>query len=195
MSEAIELYKKSDQGNIVPCGVFYCSECRSVYGSATDANNCHGDRLCECGQKIELRYRNKCNACHSKEWHQKSAATEFAKYEKATKITYSEYKGGMIYDADKYYEDLESALDGYDEGQEPEYVWACKDIGVVKATTESLYENMLENMWEDADVYDLNGVDELEAAVAAFNEANKSISVWEPDYSTAILVPRDAESK
>lgn len=189
MSEAIELYKKSDAGDTVPCGIFYCSECRSVYKTEAEACKCHGERLCECGEKIEQHYRSKCNACDSKEWHQKSAAAEFARYEKATKITYAEYKGSMIYDADKYYEDLESALDGYDDGQEPEYVWACKNIGVTKATTESLYENMLENMGEDADVYDLNGVDELEAAVTAFNEANKSISVWEPDYSTAILVP------
>jgi hypothetical protein len=75
-------------------------------------------------------------------------------------------------------------------GQEPEYVWACKNIGVPLATTESLYENLLENMWEEADVNDLNGVDELEDAVTAFNEANKSIHVYHPDYSKAILISK-----
>ena len=43
-------------------------------------------------------------------------------------------------------------------------------------------------MWEDAAVDDLNGVDELQTAVDAFNEANKSVTVWMVDCSTAILV-------
>ena len=52
---------------------------------------------------------------------------------------------------------------------------AAVDIGVVKATTENFYQNMLgENMWEDIDVSDLYGVDELETAVTAFNEATRT---------------------
>lgn len=38
MSEAIELYKKNEAGDIVPCGVFYCSECRSVYNISRGEN-------------------------------------------------------------------------------------------------------------------------------------------------------------
>jgi hypothetical protein len=95
----------------------------------------------------------------------------------------------MVYDNDKFYTEIEDAIDPYLPGQEPEYVWACTDVGVPRATTESLYENLIENMWEDADVSDLNGVEELEAAMTAFNEANKGIHVYQTDYTTAILVP------
>ena len=95
----------------------------------------------------------------------------------------------MLYDGNEYFNGLEELEGDYFDSALPEYVWACKDIGVTQATTDSLYENMLENMWEDADVNDLNGVDELEAAVTAFNEANANISVWEPDYTIAVLIP------
>lgn len=185
MSEAVELYRQDGTAT----GVFYCSECRAVFPNQEQASTCHRDRFCACGAKVERRFYAKCNACDHKEWKEKAATKERERFEAARKIPASEYEGGMIFGPDdKYYTEIEDCIDGYLVGQEPEYVWACKDVGVVQATTESLYENMLENMWEDAEVTDLNGIDELEVAVTAFNEANKSISVWEPDYSTAILV-------
>ena len=184
MSEAIELYKQDGSG----AGVFFCSECRAVHADQQKAASCHGERFCGCGEKIDRHYYSKCSECDRKEHKEKQEAKELERFAAAKKIPASEYKGGMIYGHDdKYYEEIEDCLDQYIEGQEPEYVWACKDVGVKWATTESLYENMLENMWEDAEVNDLNGIDELEAAVEAFNKANESISVWEPDYSTAIL--------
>jgi hypothetical protein len=184
MSEAVELFKKD--GN--PAGVFYCSECRAVFASQEQAANCHGERMCACGKKIEVRYHSECSECWLKKSRAEEAKREAERFEKAAKIPASEYKGAMVYDNDKFYEEIEDAIDGYLEGQEPEYVWACKDVGIPQATTESLYENILENMWEDADVDDLNGVDELEKAVAAFNSANALIHVYQPDYTTAILV-------
>lgn len=187
MTEAIELYKQDG----TTAGIFYCSECRCVYKTKVEAENCHGERLCVCGKKIEMRYDSECHDCRSKRWNEKSRRKEAERFEKAKKITESEYTGSFVFGPDdKYYEDIESAIDQYLEGQEPEYVWACKNVGVVKATAENIYENMLENMWEDADHNDLNGVEELEAAVEAFNKANESVSVWEPDYTTAILVER-----
>lgn len=188
-TEAVELYKQDGTS----AGVFYCSECRCVYAAKEQAENCHGDRLCSCGKKIDQRYRSLCNDCDQRDWKEKERIKEAERFEKAQKISDTEYKGGMVYGPDdRYYEEVEDAIDQYLEGQKPEYVWACKDVGVIKATTESLYENMLENMWEDADVHDLNGVDELEAAVEVFNEANKNISVWEPDYTTAVMIAKGA---
>jgi hypothetical protein len=185
MSEAIELYKKDG----TTAGIFFCSECRCVYKTDTEASNCHGEKLCACGKVVERRFYAKCNACEDRDWRSKRAAEELDRFEKAKKIPASEYTGDMIYDGD-YYPEIEDALDRYLEGQEPEYVWACKDVGVPKASAESIYEHLLENMWDEADVNDLCGVDELEAAVVAFNEANKAVHVYQPDYSTAILVER-----
>ena len=186
MAEAVELYKKDGTS----AGAFYCAECRVIFRTEEGAANCHGERLCACGGKLE-RFYSTCSNCRDKEWREKEALKEQERFNAAKKITEAEYDGGMVYCGNNYYDSVEDAVDGYLKGQEPEYVWACTDVGVVKATTESLYENMLENMWEDASVDDLNGVDALEAAVKAFNEANESICVWEPDYTTAILVTRD----
>lgn len=191
MSKAIELYKQDGK----PAGVYFCEECRAVYATQEQANYCHGDRLCACGEKIELNYHKTCNKCQTKEWREKEEKAEAERFEKATKIAESDYTGEMVYGHDDhYYEEVNDAIDQYLEGQEPEYVWACKNVGVPRVSTESLYENLLENMWEDADVSDLYGVDELEAAVTAFNEANKCISVWQPDYSIAILVEKERKA-
>jgi hypothetical protein len=184
VSNAIKLYKQDG----TTAGIFYCSECRCVYKTESEAANCHGEKTCACGKVIERRFYEKCNACDDREWREKRIAEEFARFEKAKKITDSEYTGDMISDGENFYSDLEDALDRYLEGQEPEYLWACKDVGVPKASAEGIYDHLLENMWEDADVNDLCGIDELEAAIAAFNEANKEVHVYQVDYSTAILV-------
>lgn len=65
---------------------------------------------------------------------------------------------------------------------------AAKNIGLRKATTEDLIERVLEGAWEDADSDDLNGLDELQTAVNAFNEANSGIDVYMVDYSEAIVL-------
>ena len=191
MSQAIELYKKKEDGTMEPCGIYYCSECRIVHRTKDEAEWCHGERLCACGKKItQGYYQRQCGDCDHKEWKEKERKREAERFEKATKITETEYKGEHVFHDDKYYDSVDDAIDEYLEGQEPEYVWACKDRGIPKASSENILDHILENMWEDADTSDLNGVEQLDEAIAAFNEANKSISIWWPDYSTAILVEK-----
>lgn len=69
-SEAIELFKQVD-GEFKPAGVFYCSECRAVFGNEAQAQTCHGERICECGAKVEQRYYMKCRECQDVEWREK----------------------------------------------------------------------------------------------------------------------------
>lgn len=184
MGEAVELYRQDGTAT----GVFYCSECRAVFSNEEQARLCHGERLCPCGEKSESRYSLQCSKCSREKFAKESRQREADRFEKAAKITEAEYGEGMVFDADQYYDSVEDAIDGYLDDQKPEYVWACRDIGVRPATLDGLIEDMLDGMWEDADHYDLNGIDELQKAVDAFNEANRSIHVWEPDYSRAILV-------
>lgn len=183
MSQAVPLYHADGKHS----GVFYCSECRAVFNSEDQAASCHGMRECQCGNKIERRYSPVCDACQRLEWKRKSAEEERNRFDAAKKISAAEYMGGMVYSCNRYYADVDEAIDQYLEGQEPEYVWACKDVGIPMATSENIVDNLLDNMWEDADPSDLNGLDELDEAIKAFNEANRAIHVWEPDYSTAIL--------
>ena len=185
---AIELYKQDG----TTAGIYYCSECRIVHRDKEQADWCHGERVCACGKKITQGYFQKtCNDCQWAEVCEKGRLKEAERFEKARKITEDQYDGDMVYLDDKYYESVLDAIDEYDVGTEPEYVWACKDVGVPRASSDSIVEHCLDNMWEDADSSDLNGLEELDAAIAAFNEANKGISVWYPDYTTAILVNPD----
>lgn len=191
MSEAIELYKKNKEGTMQGTGIFYCSECGMVYRNEEDAKWCHGERLCACGEKITQGYCGRtCPACNAKAFREKEAEKEAERFEKATKIKESEYTGNHVMCGDSFYESVEEAIDQFLEGQEPEYVWACKERGIPKVLLEDLICNLIDNMWDDAETSDLNGIEEMEAAVDAFNKANESIQMWSPDYSTAILVEK-----
>lgn len=182
---SIELYKQDGSA----AGVFYCSECLLVYNNKEQAECCHGDGLCACGKKVTHGYpRKQCSDCYVAEWREQYRLQESERFDKATKISPFEYTGTYVYYGDKYYPSIEGAIDGCLEGEEPEYVWACKDIGVPKVDLEGVLCNVIDSMWEDADYCDLNGVDELESALNAFNKANESVSVYHPDYTTAILV-------
>lgn len=187
MSQAVELYEKDGRAT----GVYFCSTCRVVYADKDGADWCHGERLCACGNKIPQHDRGrKCNECRSKEWQEKERKREAERFDAATKISESDYKGEHVYSNDKYYDSVADAIDGYLEGHEPEYVWACQDKRLPPIDLEDVTCNLLDNMWEDADTSDLHGIDELEAAIEAFNKANESILMWEPDYSIAILVKK-----
>jgi hypothetical protein len=190
MSEAIELCKLQD-GEYKGTGIFYCSECRVVHPNKEQAEWCHGERLCACGSKVTQGYFQRlCSECDRKEWREKEAKREQERFDAAKKITAAEYDGAHVYLGDKYFDSVEEAIDEFLEGQEPEYVWACTDHGIRKAELEDVTQSIVENMWEDADTNDLNGLDELQTAIDAFNKANESLQMWEPDFSTAILVNR-----
>lgn len=186
METAIELFLADGK----PSGIFYCSECRAVFNVRATAQRCHGVTHCDnCGVELGKRqphYRTTCEACDSAAWREKQTKEEFERYQKATKISSGDWNGDQVFFGDQYYDSLEDAIDQCE--QPPEYVWAAKNTGVPKATSQDLYELVVEGMWEDADFNDLNGTEELEAALASFNAANESITVWMVDYSTAIVL-------
>ena len=182
---AIELFHQDGK----PAGVWYCSECRAVRPSKDSAETCHR-KLCDCGKPVSSRYVHTCQECDNREWRERMASAEFARYEKATKIPASEWTGDQVFVDDRYFDTVDEAVEHMEAsgGSTPEYIWAAKDIGVCEAHIEDILERVTERMWEDAGADDLNGVPELEAAIDAFNKVNEDITVWMVDYSTAILV-------
>ena len=181
MSEAVELYKKDGTA----AGIFFCSECLAVFAKEDDAKYCHGVRLCACGEKAD-HYYSQCQKCTHAKFLKEEEEKERERFEKAAKIAPSEYTGDHVFCGEKYFETVEDAC--CDDAVPPSYMWACKNVGVPKAELEDLTCNIIDSMWEDADASDLSGIDELEAAIAAFNVANESIKVYQPDYSTAIVI-------
>jgi hypothetical protein len=189
---AIELFKADGKS----AEVFYCSQCRIVHRTQEEAEFCHGERICACGKKIESIHSRqiKCSDCDGLEWKEKERKREAERFEAAIKIKAADYSGEHVYCGDSYYDSVDEAIDQFLEGQEPDYIWACQDKSLPTVDLEDITCNLIDNMWEDADTSDLNGIDELEAALTAFNEANKSIRMWEPDYSTAILIEKQVEA-
>lgn len=186
---AIELFHADGK----PSGIWYCSECRSVHNQQRTAQSCHGVTCCEtCGKELGKRqpyYRTQCDECDRQKWREKQVREEFERYTKARKVKASEYTGPQVFFGGNYYETVDDAIDQCD--QPPEYVWAAKDIGLRKATIEDLVERILEEAWEDADIDDLNGVEELQKAVDSFNDANAGVSVYMVDYNEAIVLDED----
>ena len=186
---AIELFHADGK----PSGIWYCSECRTVHTNQRTAQSCHGVTSCDgCGKELGKRqpyYRTHCHECDRRIWREKQAAEEFQKYTAAVKIKASDYTGPQVFFNDHYYETVEDAIDGCD--APPEYIWSAKDIGLNKATIEDCVDRILEEAWEDADIDDLNGTEQLQNAIDAFNEANSSISVYMVDYNEAIVLDDD----
>jgi hypothetical protein len=185
---AIELFHQDGK----TAGIFYCSECRIVHANETAAQACHGTLTCECGAEVprNRRYSGLCDACDGKKWREKIAREELARYEKAEKIKADAWDGPVYADGigQEWFENIDELFEYCEESEQPEYVWASKNVGIPRADMEDITTNILDNMWEDADVDDLNGTEELQAALDAFNAANKSVVVWNVDYSKAILL-------
>ncbi len=183
---AIELFHADGR----PSGIWYCSECRAVQNDKFQAQRCHGVTHCEtCGVSLGKRaphYRKQCEECDRKDWNARRTKEEFDRYTKAVKIAASEYTGPQVFFDDRYYPTVEDAIDQCD--SPPEYVWAVNNIGLRGANIEDLIDSVLEEAWEDADSDDLNGLEELQAAVDAFNEANSGIDVYMVDYDEAIVL-------
>ena len=111
--------------------------------------------------------------------------------EKAIKIDYQNYDGyfyaegiGREYFNDL--EDLEEECADYDI-ELPEYAFACESNKIVKLSFDDLYDRISDRAYEDFDGYDLTGVEELEAAIEKFNEANKDLICYNPDFTKVIL--------
>ena len=176
-----------------PSGVWYCDLCRSVYLDELTAENCHGNGVCACGKPTLNRFSRQCAECDNRDWKERMAREEAERFEKATKIHAADWKGDQVYWKDEYFSSIEDLIESYDsdliDGTPlPTYVWATVDRGVPKVDVEDLLDRVVEGMWDDAGYDDLNGVDELQAAVYSFNLANNGVTVYMVDFSTAILL-------
>jgi hypothetical protein len=72
--------------------------------------------------------------------------------------------------------------------EKPKYVWACRENHFALADVRDITDRIADEAYEDFDLNDLKGLEELKAAIDKFNEANRDVVSYEPDYSTAILL-------
>lgn len=120
------------------------------------------------------------------------------RFEEATKIPASEW-AGAVFHGDEFYHtvgDFYDMFDYYDhEDLEsyPKYLWAAQTPKRVipRLNVGDVVEHYLTDRgWEDMDTDDLNGVAELQAALDAFVEANKTIVSYDIDNTKAILLTK-----
>ncbi len=123
--------------------------------------------ICGCGTR---QYWTRCDSCRHK-----------VKLEAAVEVPDD---GGpyCAFDGDTYYTELEDAAD---DGLK--WVSPCH-VTYPKIDIDSVLDNLLSDMHEDASIDDLDGVAAFELAVKAFNDAQKCQS-WFGDDKRKIRVP------
>jgi hypothetical protein len=140
----------------------------------------------------------------------KSIKWEKNKFEKSTKMPYSEYKGALIYcdgygtnegyfsDIEELHEWWEDEYGKYSELTEeeredcpdfPTYVWACAKQYPYYYTAETIRENSFDELFDGAGEAVCSKSEELlDKALEKYYKANSSIVGYLPDYSLALVL-------
>jgi len=123
---------------------------------------------------------------------EENARREKVRFEKATKIKYSDYKVAMFYDeqTDQYFDDYDDMVESYEnnlsEGEKinlPKYVYGCKEIKF-KINIEHALESAIEDMYDDFD--DIVNLTELHEFVNEWNK-KQTASTYFQDNNTIII--------
>jgi len=188
---ATELFVKEGKS----AGIYFCGQCRCVARTQEEAERCCKPYACDkCGKEI-LRYHTRCNDCDNTE----RARIERERFDKAEKLT--EWIGWVYCEGlgfrDGFFESITELFDALADEESglpeyvwtwPEYVWTCTPDRFVHADVSDITDRMADQAYEDWDPADLNGLEELKAALDKFNEANKDAISYSPDYTKAVLL-------
>lgn len=167
------LYACSTCGHVNSPLIYACKDERAheaARQAAEDCYTCKPNNICACGAECP-KYWTSCGSC---------------RYQKALDEAEEIADDGGPYctfDGDKYFTDLEEAAD-----DGCQWVSPCI-ITYPTIDAESVIDNVLSEMHEDADVDDLVGVDALFDAVKTFNDAQTTQS-WLGDNKRKIRVPK-----
>jgi len=180
---ANELFMSSGK----PAGIFFCEACRRVWCDKDVAESCCRCRYCgelEKNSHAECRYR----AMHKRRAEVLEAAAVIENYDGWVYAEGCGYRDGYFPSMDDLLEYLaEEELSDW-----PERVHCCTPVTIRWPDASDIAERVCEGLYEEAD-NDLQGLKELDEALAEFAKANASMQCFEADYSRCVLVPRGAE--
>lgn len=162
---------------------YQCEKCGKIYTDKYLTEICCKQYHCEeCGKETE-KYRMLCEYCSEKR-----------RYEKAEKITYTEYcekyPDYPLFLGDECYWELEDLIESFDEGDEPQYCYgATKER--IELDIDYAIENAEEELPED-DYFD--NKQELYNFVSEWNK-NNGKDVFYENYKLIILIEKEDWSR
>lgn len=98
------------------------------------------------------------------------------------------YNDGYFADLNEFYDDVRDDSEDDDEFVTPKYVWTCDVSQSCHIDLDDILENSTQEAHEDFDYRDLNGLDELRAAVDKFNGLNKDVVSWTPNFKKCVIL-------
>ncbi len=218
--DTYELYERHDSGldvsNIqrsvttwfTPSGVFACGKCDTVANTKEDAEACCVCRVCGLYiEKSNPHYYRLHEAC-ARENNLKELRLQHGKERagilaapKADPVTYTGWvynPFGMGPNGDGYAESIESMaqfLLRSADTPKPEFVWTCNETILAPVRVDDFIEGHYVDQLAEGQEHDLEGKDELQAALNKFAEVNKEIVSYTPNMKLAIRVPYEAHNE
>ncbi|GAB5444397.1 MAG: hypothetical protein Fues2KO_47460 [Fuerstiella sp.] len=181
--KAFELFHKDGRS----AGIWACGECRIVRKDKSDAELCCKQWKCQrCSDEVD-RFRTLCNSCQRIRSDEKMQ-------ERLNSATLLEDHDGFVWTPalgynDGYFDSVSELL-SYCEDEEldaPEFVFACR-ARTLSVDVYDILGRLDEQGWEDM-TEDAKGVEELSAAIDAFNAANAyTFKVWNYDFKHKVAV-------
>lgn len=159
---------------------FFCDHCKRYWGDNEEMSKqcCYHENPCpECGGIHGDRGSTVCRKCRDRH-----AAEKYQnQMRKATVVMYD----GPFFVHGEFFQGVDHYLDSLDEGEEPEEFAFVPNIErVYHLNADDMVQNCIENINPDNyDDFEPCGMDELRAAVAAFNKANESQEYYFDDYT------------
>lgn len=177
--------------------VWLCSACNLIYSDLGVAERCCICSYCS-GVIDKEKEGNRCSHFHCEQDHcDKAEQKRLADAELVNDWTGPVYHPYIEGYNDGYFSDISDFLDAIqdklDDGeltveQIPKRVFICK-VKPFVLDIDSAIENELERMYEGAEDR-LEGIKELTEAVEKFNELNKDLESWYPEWKKAMEVPK-----
>lgn len=173
-----------------PTGVYFCSKCRTVYRSESQAEDCC---LClTCRKALRVSYYTVCDACKQvMELEQERKHEDAIRkiFDAAEEVTEFEH----LWWNDRMYSGIDEILDDCEDGVVPEFVHPMKPEHFEGFVLQRLIDDYNENILIDDDAFDvsehLSGLDELNAAFDEFNQKNENVVIcWFEDNKKKVRV-------
>jgi hypothetical protein len=200
---AQELFKKASKTDTYyePVERWFCEKCEIIHQDRDLAEKCCKPNICACGTEISEKYYLVCASCRTKQ----DITREKDLFDKAEKLT--EWDGPVYCDGygsnEGYFETVEDFLDQFEETYEefrnsepeknlklPEYVWCCDSIPLANLDLDEILENSTQEAYDGFEYSGFKGLEELRAAIDKFNEINKDVVSWTPNYKKALLLEK-----